>query len=222
MSNLKEKKAIPELISAKSLMLSIGVLAFIFPILLIIASMIVGDCESIQGSISAYYHTISRNLFVGTLCAISFCLFAYKGYSETDNLLATVAASLALGVAFFPTPVDISGTNCITESVSNGLIGNLHFISAALLFVLLGYFSAFLFTKSKGEMTKQKAIRNSIFKVCGYSIFAFILLIAAYILKLKELIPSLVEIRPIFWLETLALWAFSFSWLTKSGVIYKD
>lgn len=222
MINFKNEKERAELISAKSLMLSIGILAFTFPILLIVNAAILGDCELIQNSISAYYHTISRNIFVGSICAIAFCLFAYKGYSELDNLLANLASILALGVAFFPTSVSAPFTDCLKQSIDTGIVGTLHFISAAALFILLGCFSAFIFTRSKTDTTEQKKKRNLVYKICGYLIFIFILLITIYFTVLKKKFPSISNFRPVYWLETFSLWAFGFSWLTKSGVILKD
>ena len=33
---------------------------------------------------------------------------------------------------------------------------------------------------------------------------------------------SLSDIEPVFWLESLALWAFGISWLVKGGLLLKD
>lgn len=222
MLNFQNEKENAELISSEALMFSIGMLAFGFPILLIAVAAVINNCEIIQNSISAYYHTISRNIFVGSICSIAFCLFAYKGYSPLDNLLANLASILALGVAFFPTSISEPFTDCLDAALDNGMIGNLHFISAAALFILLGCFSAFIFTRSKGDLTPNKIKRNRIYKSCGYLIFLFIFLITLYFTVLKVKFPDLATLRPVYWLETFSLWAFSFSWLTKSGLVYKD
>ncbi len=211
-----------ELISAKALMLCIGLLAFALPILLILTAVVLDGCELVQNSISAYYHTVSRNLFVGSICSIAFCLFAYKGYSDLDNLLANAASILALGVAFLPTSVSGPFTDCLQNAIDMKLIGKLHFISAGALFILLGIFSAFIFTKSGGNMTDSKRRRNLIFRVCGYLIFACIVLLTAYFLFLKDRFLNLADMRPVFWIETICLWSFAVSWLTKSGIILKD
>ncbi len=218
----KSSSSAPELISVKYLIRTIGVLGFLFPIALIAIAVGLQECEVIQNSISAYYHTLSRNLFVGFLSAIALCLFAYKGYSSLDNVLGTVAAVLSLGVAFFPTSVSAPFTLCLPEVIDMGRVGVVHFVSAALLFFLLGCFSLFLFTQSKGTMTREKKKRNTIYKVCGILIFLFIALIAIYVLILKEAFPVFSDFSPVFWLETGSLWAFSLSWLTKGDLLFKD
>lgn len=222
MFEIKNTSNTPELISARTLILTIGILGFIFPILLIIIAVLLQDCEFVQNSISAYYHTISRNVFVGTLCAIALCLYAYKGYSKVDDLAGNIAAFLALGVAFFPTSVGEPFTKCLPHEINTGLEGKIHFISAALLFLTLAFFSLFLFTKSKGKKkSTNKIIRNRIYKICGYLILLCILLIACYFFFFSKKFPALAGYRPVFWLETFALWAFSISWATKSKLFLK-
>ncbi len=46
--------------------------------------------------------------------------------------------------------------------------------------------------------------------------------IAAYMLFLEDMCPSLKTLRPVFVLETLALWAFGISWIVKGEMILKD
>ena len=58
----------------------------------------------IEGSISAYFHTGMREVFVGSLCAIGVFLVCYSGYARWDSLAARVAGVCALVVAIFPTP----------------------------------------------------------------------------------------------------------------------
>jgi hypothetical protein len=58
--------------------------------------------QSLLGSMSAYYNTEMRNLFVGMLWFISALLFLYKGYSRAENILLKLAALCALAVACFP------------------------------------------------------------------------------------------------------------------------
>jgi len=202
-------------------MLAMGVLAFGLPVIVAAYAFVAGNCETFQHSISAYYYTVSRNIFVGSVCAIAFCLFAYKGYCRLDARLATLAAVFALGVALSPTSVDIV-TACIKVKIPQSISGIIHFGSAAGLFILLGCFSAYIFTKSKGEKTDRKKLRNKIYKVCGYLIFIFIFSIALYLTVIIKKYPQTAQLRPVYWLELLSLWAFGFSWLTKSEIIFGD
>lgn len=60
-----------------------------------------GDC--LQSSISAYYYTPARAVFVGVLVTMGVCLIALKGSTEPEDVLLNFAGMLAPGVAFVPT-----------------------------------------------------------------------------------------------------------------------
>ena len=68
---------------------TIGLLGIVFPFLLCLGGLIVFK-TGIQYSISSYYHTGMRDVFVGTLCIIGFFLLSYRGYDRkhirTDSL----------------------------------------------------------------------------------------------------------------------------------------
>jgi hypothetical protein len=62
------------------------------------------DPHCLQTSISAYYYTPVRAIFVGTLITIGVCMVVLKGNSEVEDILLNVAGILAPGVALVPTP----------------------------------------------------------------------------------------------------------------------
>jgi hypothetical protein len=63
--------------------------------------------HAIQTSISAYYYTGMRNLFVGSLCAVGMFMLCARGYDSLDEIAGILCAICAIGVAFFPTsPAD--------------------------------------------------------------------------------------------------------------------
>ena len=57
----------------------------------------------LQPSISAYYYTPVRAVFVGVLVTMGVCLIALKGNTEVEDVLLNFAGMLAPGVAFVPT-----------------------------------------------------------------------------------------------------------------------
>ncbi len=59
-----------------------------------------------QGSISAYYYTPGRGMFVAALLAIGVCLVCIRGGSSAEDILLNVAGMLAPVVALVPTPPD--------------------------------------------------------------------------------------------------------------------
>ena len=196
---------------------TIGLLGIAFPFVLSIGALILFQ-EGLQSSISSYYHTDMRDVFVGILCAIGFFLLSYKGYKRCDDIAGDLGCVFAVGVALFPTTPD--------DGAANGarLIGYVHFAFAALFFLTLIYFSLFLFTKTDPDKspTKRKLQRNRVYKACGYTMSICILLIAIYSFLPDTMASHLEAYKPIYWLEALAVFAFGISWFTKGEAILKD
>ena len=158
-------------------------------------------------SISATWYTNACTPFMIILGAASILLISYKGYDKVDDILLTCAGVAGLGICLFPcatfAPSDIVGTFLIDKDVSDIV----HTVCAIIFFALLSYNSFFLFTKSTGEMTKKKRVRNIIYRVCGVGMLAsfLLLLIPNFTIKL--------------WLvETIALFFFGVSFLTKADI----
>lgn len=69
------------------------------------------------GSISAYYYTPARTVFVGSLCALGASLIAYKGHSSEEDVLLNFSGFMAFVVAMVPTVPDFScGPNAYTQT----------------------------------------------------------------------------------------------------------
>jgi hypothetical protein len=209
-------------ISYQTLRKAVGVLGMLLPVVLAAGAPLFSNCPFIQESISDYYYTNMGNVFVGTLCAVGLFLFSYNGYDRRDMIASKLACIFALGVAFWPTTGPDAGSVCnILQRNSNSWANTIHHISAALFFTTLAYFSLFLFTKSSGHPTSNKKKRNKVYKVCGYIILACILLLFLYF-KVPLLQSWWAGYKPVFILETISLWAFGISWLTKGEFILKD
>ena len=87
-----------------------------------------GDTEW-QGSISAYYYTPVRSVFVGTLVAIGVCLIAIKGRDRPrEDLMLNLAGMCALVVALVPTPLEDANcggaTRCVPAAYVPGVVNN--------------------------------------------------------------------------------------------------
>ncbi len=202
----KERQVISYLI----LRTLIGAIGILLPVFLVTGCFIYGGCSEIQNSISAYYHTGVRDVFVGVLFVLGFFLLSYRGYERTDNIGANLGFIFALGVALCPTQSPYP------------VVQTMHFVFAGLLFSVFIYFSLVLFRKgvSKGERTGQKDTRNRIYLICGIIMILCIGFIGLSVLLLSD--EQQLIYKPVFWFETLALWAFGFSWLTKGQLLWKD
>ena len=172
----------------------------------------------LQSSISSYYYTGTRDVFVGALWAIGFFLLSYRGYEPIDAITGNLGSAFALGVALFPTAPDLN------PSPSAVIIGYLHQACAGLFFFTLIFFSLFLFTKTNphGRPTRRKLQRNVIYRVCGIAMAICILLMTIYTFLPEPAAAPLKPFKPIFWLETIAIVSFGISWLTKGEAILAD
>lgn len=190
---------------------AVGWIGMLLPFVLMLGVFFIFNENVIKDSISSYYYSGMRDVFVGALCGIALFMFFYYGYDEWDNWTANLAGIFALGVAWFPT----------TESGTSDLIGKIHFTFAALLFLTLAYFSLFLFTKSEKGVppSREKSIRNKIYIICGITILVCVISIPIYTL----FIQTGNSVSPfVFWAETVALIAFGISWLTKGETLFPD
>jgi hypothetical protein len=192
---------------------AVGIIGFALPSVLAIGNMILHG-PGLERSISYYYYTDLRNVFVGSLCAIGVFLMSTKGYDKRDAIAGGLASVFAIGVALLPTTPDGNPT------LQDKIIGALHLTSAALLFLTFAYFCLRLFTLTAGNPTPRKLMRNRVYRVCGWIILVSIGLIA--VVHIPSLEKMLASVKPVFWLEALAVMTFGFAWLTKGEMILKD
>ena len=221
----------PEVISYYTMRRAIGILGITLPLILVAGSALFGGCREAQYSISTYYHTNMRNIFVGYNCAVALFLFAYRGHDWRDNLAGYLGCIFVLGVAFLPCSIGDPGRPCLVPALAqNPLVGKLHNLSALLYFIVLIVYALFLFPRThldmiSGEkmyMGRQKRKRNVVYYLCGSLMTASLLLILTYVWMLQKHNPDLERLDPVFWLEVVILLSFGISWLTKGQLFFRD
>lgn len=203
------------IISYLTLRKAIGVLGLALPFVLVLGALLIFRTGP-QPSISDYYFTGMRDVFVGTLFVTGFFLFCYKGYGRLDDIVGDVAGIFALGVALFPTQAEGDHSHCAL------VIGRIHLACAALFFLALAFFCLYLFTRSDGRPTAMKLVRNRVYRSCGWTIIGAISFIVIWFLLLKSRLPDLDAWHPVLILETIAEIAFGVSWLVKGRTLLKD
>ncbi len=197
-----------------TLRIIIGILGLTFPFILSLGAWIVFG-TGLQNSISHYYHTGMRDVFVGFLFVIGFFLMTYGGYDLIDNIVSTVGGISAVLAAIFPTTAD--GTITVIKI--------LHFVFAGLFLLSLVYFALVLFPKTDPSVppTPEKLIRNKVYKTCGWIMLVCLLLIGIYSFFPDNLRSQLdAAYHPEFWLESIAVVAFGVCWLVKGQAILQD
>lgn len=218
------------IISFLTLRKAIGIIGILMPIV-VRALAYFHDGIPSNESVSAYYYTVSRDVFVGALFATGVFLFCYRGPDVQDNVLTNIAGVCAVAIGLFPTdptyhPVvterlkalpdqtcykALFDPHCYTSAGTPGY----HIYVVVPFFLLISYLTLFRFTKpSRPNVTDRKRKRNKIYVACGLVMFAS--LVAIVVLK------WLSRDNPIYVPETIAIVAFGVAWLTKGQAIMGD
>jgi hypothetical protein len=195
----------------------IGIIGVALPFVLIIGKIIL-ESPGISGSISAYYYSVMRDVFVGSLFATGIFLICYR-YDLLDDIASTIAGICAIGVALFPTTPEVDANQ------QQAAIGLAHGSFAASFFIILALMAIFLFRRTdQASPLRRKQQRNMVYLICGIVILASVVL-AALILFVPFLHGAswLQSLHPIFFLESFAILAFGAAWFVKGETfILKD
>ncbi len=216
-------------ISFLTLRTLLGILGVSLPIILIIGDSIFAGSLQVQCSVSLYYYTKMRNVFVGVLWAFGLFLISYRGYKGNkgvedrikDNLITNIAGALAILVALLPTLVKLCGNidpdlACYEHGIQ--LVKTIHLIAAGLFFIIIGWMSYFRFYRTIGEGFPERLVkrRKRLYRACGLIIWLSIAFLAMEFIFKFEITEF-----DIFIGEAVALFAFGIAWLTKGRALDK-
>ena len=194
----------------------VGVIGIALPFALVLIDGIwFGGSPFPRSSLSAYYYSGVRELFVGALCATGVFLVAYKvAEVNLDNTLSLLAGAAALGVALFPTdrPRAVPLTP-LQDELGETVVATVHYGSAVVFIVGLGVIS-FFFGLREGARPAVPGKRPPAFWRAFHWICAGV--IAAMLLWV--LVTEVFDVGPRESLligEAVSVWAFGVSWLWK-------
>lgn len=198
---------------------AVGAVGLLLPILLGPIGWLVFDIE-IQDNMSSYYHTVLRDVFVGSLFAIGIFLFCYRGYDRIEAWTGNLGCLSALGVALFP--LDAHSDPLHQRSI----IGYLHTLSGGAFFLTLAFYSLYHFPTSRlepHEVAPHETQRNFIYRTSGIAILLSMIAMGVDLFLLPALWRQrLNDYNFLFWMEWIAVWAFAAAWLTKGRAIVAD
>jgi hypothetical protein len=196
-----------------TLRIIVGILGITLPLILYLGGLIISG-TGLQDSISKYYYTDMRNVFVGILFVIGSFLMTYRGYDIIDNIVSTIGGISVILAALFPATPGSAAT----------VTGTLHTIFSALFFLALIYFALVLFPKTSPVIppTPQKQLRNTVYKTCGWIMIICLVLLVIFSFLPSNIKAALQPLHPEFWLEAIAVVAFGVCRLVKGGGILKD
>jgi hypothetical protein len=216
----------------------IGVLGIMLPATILIFALL--SSQRILTSISAYYYSGLRDIFVAILGVLGLFLVTYKGFAKadlpvrrllSDQTASTIAGIGALGVALFPTShklesgvfdtitplpltLELIQSLGVDIDAARSISGAIHLTSAIALFALFAYMSLRLFTLS-GVESRQKIIRKRTYIACGWTVLGCIALNG---LCFATNTHHIGVVPTVYTLESISLAAFGVSWLAKGLV----
>jgi len=226
------------LTSSFTLRKTIGILGMLVPFLLWFFLYIDTGLKEPLESISHYYYTRVSGIFVSIMSILAIFLIVYKGKEPKDLIISLIAGIAILFVVFFPTGnisteccVNLCSCSTTTKAVEVSILPQnkfretFHYGAAGVFLVCLSYMSIFLFTqtnKPKGMLGEMKKIRNLIYVICG--VIMLMALAVIFFGGFLEWIPSNIYngYHLTFWMETLAVESFGFSWFIKGETLFKD
>jgi hypothetical protein len=201
-------------LSYVSLRRTIGLIGIGLPFGVSVGALVLGQ-RGLLSSVSAYYYSPTRDVFVAALVVVGAFLLSYR-FGRLDDLLGDVAGVAAIGVALFPTT---PGPHPTGRQQAAGI---LHIVSAGVLFVTLAVFSLFLFTRTAPGSTPspKKRMRNAVYRVSGIVMLASLALSPIAGLTLSDATKA--RLHPTFWAESLAIFSFGVSWTVKGRTFLTD
>lgn len=201
--------------------IAIGLLALSLPVLLLVgdAFFLEGDILP-RGSLSAYYHSGMRDVFVATLCANGIFLITYKVVERNlDNTLSIISGIAVLCVAIFPTglPSVLNGARPtpLQERYGEGPISAIHAGSATIFMLTLAAMS-YYFGKREGARKHDLGKLSPGFWMRFHSVCAGTIAVSLVFIGLTKLTHTDDDYSALIG-ETVAVVAFGLSWLAKGS-----
>jgi hypothetical protein len=203
----------------------------VLPVVLIIGEMFfLRTGVQVRGSISAYYHTSMRDLFVGGLTVIGFLLLTYMAGQKRrlDWWLSSTAGIGVLGLTYFPTmrpdladgaPLcgttpEPAGCSPVQQLLHETPVATIHFTCAAVFILSLAGISFYFACRAR---RKRNEVAAAIHRICGYVILAAVGWIALGGVLKADVGP----LTPLYLGEIVSVWAFAFSWLTAARYLLR-
>jgi hypothetical protein len=194
---------------------AVGVLGIAVPPLLVFGEPILFNGQPYpRGSLSAYFYSGVRELFVGALCAIGVFLVTYKVAERSrENRLSIYAGFAVIVVALFPTgrPGDGVPLTPLQDLLTETWVERLHFAAAAVFISSLAAISWY-FAKPPPPAAGSGTMPRSFWR--RYHLVCVALIVGALALAAVAGITGSPD-KGLLIAEWVAIWAFGASWLMK-------
>jgi hypothetical protein len=200
----------------------IGFTGVTLPIVLILVDHLLDPgAPAVRFSLSGYYYSGARDLFVGALVATGVFLISYRVFeTNLNNVLTIFGGIAALGVAFFPTDRFEGSTDTLTPlqaKLGEGHVAVVHFASAGVLLATLAILS-FTFGIQEGRRGQQRPFGRAMLPPSfwrWYHIVCALLVLVGFGVVAYAKLNHVVSGHLVLIGEIVAVEAFGLSWLFK-------
>ena len=196
----------------------IGILGVVMPLWLVFEDKLAFDGDPFpRDSLSGYYYSGMRDVFVGTICAIGVFLFTYKiSERNLDNVASFLAGLAAAFVALCPTgpPESVSTLTPLQEWWGETTVKVIHFVAAGVFIGCLALLTYF-FGVREGKRPRRPGRRSPKFWQWYHwaCTSAMVLAILWIVVTMAVGWPP----KALLAGEWLAVWAFGASWFMKGA-----
>jgi Protein of unknown function (DUF998) len=205
------------------ILIAAGVIGLLLPVALVLIDAVFLDRSfHARDSISSYYHSPARDVFVGSLVVIGILLVTYRwGRFDRTFWASTIGGAGLLVVAGFPTErpgIPTSGPHCgdpnvpippgctaLEQKWGEVTVGNIHLTAAGIALTSLAVI-AFLFAREEG---KDRLARIHV--VCG------LLIVAGLAIALLGWVHPFrfLSLTPLYIGEVVTVLSFGAGWLAR-------
>lgn len=189
--------------TVQRLRFGIGTIGLLLPLVLPFGNWIFvqfgHQTEIMPSSMSSSYYTSTRNVFVGSLCALGVFLIGYR-FNARDDKWSTIAGIFAIAVALCPTAPKV-------PTSYQSAIGVAHLSFAGVLLTALAMFCIWSF---RDPAVAERRTVNHAYLTAGILILAFL---AVAVIAGAVHWGDHWTVTPLYACETLSVWAFGAAWV---------
>jgi len=194
----------------------VGVIGVLLPVALVLIDWLGFDEGAVRSSMSAYYYSGMREMFVGAMAATSVFLVTYKiAEWSWDNLLSVTAGLAAALVAVFPTGIPAGADIPLTplqDGLGESTVRTVHYVAASVFIASLGVMCA-LFGRREGGRPPRATKQDGTFWQWFHWSCAMVIGLAVVFIVVTGIADAPTD--HLFWGEAIATFAFGASWFAK-------
>jgi hypothetical protein len=210
---------------------TVGVIGILLPIVLIIGENFFNGSVHARGSVSAYYHSPMRDVFVGAGAVTGVLLLTYLAgqWRTVDYIFSTIAGIAILGVVAMPTNrpslpkgaarcgpdtlPEPAGCTSVQSTFGEQRVAVIHGICAAI-FIASLFVICLEFGRREAKRRNEPGWAKFHYAAAGVMAAAAAWLIIGNVAHI-----DIFGLEPLYVCEVLSVWAFGASWFAKGDAL---